>query len=182
METFEWLQKNAEYADRCQRLMDKLTPEELEECKEKGRTTVFSFMDYVYWKVLDKEDDEQKKSMEAAKKEHGRKPFKKHNLQRVGPDQKKEMSAETLDQASMILALCNVLLPKMDELEKKNAFFRHELKRSGKVFIKELEKMISELYKNFDHDANLFHSKQMIVLEELLTAFIENKVEVKDDK
>lgn len=107
---------------------------------------------------------------------------KKHHIPRIGPDQKREMSAETLEQASLILALCNVLLPKMDDLETKNAFFRHELKRTGKAFIKELEKQIGELYGSLGEEAELFHNKQMKVLEELLKAFIENKVEVRNDK
>lgn len=92
-----------------------------------------------------------------------------------------ELRQQTIERAQRILAMCNVLQYEMDELVRDKAFFRHELKMTGKNFMRELDKQVKELYDAMDHDANVYYNSQITALEELLKAYTQGKVEVIED-
>jgi hypothetical protein len=78
------------------------------------------------------------------------------------------MKQETIIRAQKVLAMLNLLQEEIDELAQEKAFFRHELKMTGKAFARELEKQIKELYSAMDTDAELFYYSEIMKLEETL--------------
>lgn len=86
-----------------------------------------------------------------------------------------ELKQQTIERGQRILAMCNVLLFEMDEIEKDKVFFRHELKMTGKNFIRELEKQIKDLYDAMDEDAELYYNKQMTFFEGLVKGYINER-------
>ncbi len=88
----------------------------------------------------------------------------------------------TIERATRVLAMVQVIQWEIDELARHKAFFRHELKMSGNNFLREINKQIHDLFKEFTPEAELFFYDQVECLEELLKAYAQNNVEVIEDK
>ncbi len=54
------------------------------------------------------------------------------------------MTQATVERAQKVLAILHILQEEIDELAQDGAFFRHEVKMTGKAFGRELEKQIKE--------------------------------------
>lgn len=86
------------------------------------------------------------------------------------------MKQETIDKAQKVLAMLNILQEAIDELAEDKAFFRHELKMTGKAFGRELEKQIKELYSAMNTDAELFYYAEIRAMEEVIKSYINTPI------
>ncbi len=92
------------------------------------------------------------------------------------------MKSETIERATRVLAMLNVMLWEIDELAKDGMFFRQEVKMAGKAFVRQLEIKIKTLYDNMDEEAVLYYNKEMELFEAFLKAYMDGSVEVQEDK
>lgn len=87
------------------------------------------------------------------------------------------MKQETIDKAQKVLAMLNILQEAIDELAEDKAFFRHELKMTGKAFARELEKQITEWYTNMGREGELYFQPEIDQFQKLVRGYLDTFIE-----
>lgn len=91
-------------------------------------------------------------------------------------------NTETIEKAQRVFAMLMSLQTGIDDLAKDGAFFRHKLKMTAKIFSTELDKQIEEFYAAMNDEANLYYNEEIKAFEELINAYLNNKIEVVHDE
>lgn len=86
------------------------------------------------------------------------------------------MTKETVERSIKIMVLINFLQEEIDELAREKSYFRHELKMTGKLFLKELEKQVQIFYAGVGEKGEEYYNTWMIEFEKALTAFMNDRV------
>lgn len=114
-------------------------------------------------------------------KELGKRLANVKNAAYVPPSPEPGIKSETIERAQRVLAMLMVLQSEIDELKTDKLFFIQGLKNAGNNFAFQLDHQIKVFYDAMDHDANVYYNQQIICLEELLKAYMQNKITVTHD-
>lgn len=78
------------------------------------------------------------------------------------------MNQQTINNQIRAIALINILIYDIDEIENDGLVFKQKIKYTGKAFRKELETFVLQLYKNMNEDAEFEYYRKIKEIENAL--------------